>query len=352
MFTLLIFSRNVTKNALDLAESLHGIANEIVIIDSSDREEHETLAKEAKKLGIKVYYTIPFGYVEPLRQYGISKCKNEWVLYLDTDERLNEEFAKSINEIIANSKCDSFAIKRYEEASPNGHTAFFTWQIRLFRKSKVEFKGIIHEQPTVNGRLCTLGDAYYIEHRTDLMHHAANNYNKMLVFEMLSYNDYNAIVIDYMRKFFALDTRTLKAKLLLGFASLLLNAYELVLLKKKDQELAPRDYLFFYFLRTLAYSFRQRRLGSLSEIWNGQKKYLAYLEDERAKLAKAYRLTRKDLFEISKILNREGVIKYLGLDKPENVGILSKKYDGKAKGIDFTIRLIIEKYKGLRKAKQ
>ena len=345
----MIFSRNDTKNAIDLANSLYSTANEIVIIDSSDKTEHEALSKEAKKIGIKVYHTIPFGYVEPLRPYGLSKCKNEWILYLDTDERLNDEFAKSINEMIANSKCDAIAIKRYEEASPNGHTAFFTWQIRLFKKSKVSFKGIIHEQPAVHGKLCTLGDAYYIEHRTDLMHHAANNYNKMLVFEMLSYADYNAIVLDYVRKFFALDTQTIKAKLLLGFASLLLNAYELVLLKKKDQELAPRDYLFFYFLRTLAYSFRQRRLGSLAAIWKGQKQYLAYLEDERAKLAKAYRLTRKDLFEISKILNRQGVIKYLGLDKPENVDMLSKKYDGTAKGIDFTIRLIIEKYKAMKK---
>ena len=352
MFTLLIFSRNDTNNALGLADSLHGIANEIVIIDSSNKEAHETLAKEAKKRGIKVYYAIPLGYADPLRHYGISKCKDEWILYLDTDERLNEEFAKSINEIIANSKCDAFAIKRYEESNPNGHTPFFTWQIRLFKKSKVSFKGVIHEQPTINGRLCTLGDAYYIEHRTDLMHHAVNNYNKMLVFEMLSYDDYNSIVLDYMRKFFALDTQTLKAKLLLGFASLLLNAYELVLLKKKDQELTPRDYLFFYFIRTLAYSFRQRRLGSLAAIWKGQKQYLAYLEDERAKLAKAYGLTRKELFEISKILNRQGVIKYLGLDKPENIDMLSKKYDGKVKGIDFTIRLIIEKYRGLRKAER
>jgi hypothetical protein len=345
MFTLLIFSRNDTKNALDLADSLHGVADEVIVIDSSDKEEHETLAKEAKKRGINVYYTIPLGYVEPLRPYGVSKCKNEWVLYLDTDERLNEEFAKSINGIIANGKCDAFAIKRYEEASPNGHTAFFTWQIRLFKKSKVSFKGIIHEQPAVHGRLCTLGDAYYIEHRTDLMHHSTNDYGKMNLFEVLSYADYNDIVLDYVRKLFALDTKTLKARLLLGFASLLLNAYELVLLKKEDQELARRDYQWFYFIRTLAYSFRQRRLGSLSEIWNGQKKYLAYIEEERAKLAKEYGITRQDLFEISKILNRQGVIKYLGLDKPENVDLLTRKYDSKAKGIDFTIRLIVERYK-------
>jgi len=64
MFTLLIFSRNDTKNAIDLANSLHSIANEIIIIDSNDKAEHVALANEAKKRGIKVYYTIPFGYVE------------------------------------------------------------------------------------------------------------------------------------------------------------------------------------------------------------------------------------------------------------------------------------------------
>ena len=43
------------------------------------------------------------------------------------------------------------------------------------------------------------------------------------------------------------------------------------------------------------------------------------------------------------------MIKYLGFDKPENVDLLSKKYDGKVKGIDFTIRIIIEKYKAMKK---
>ncbi|MCL4373613.1 MAG: hypothetical protein M1360_01295 [Candidatus Marsarchaeota archaeon] len=355
MLSLLIFSRNDTKNALDLAASLLDVADQVVIIDSSDGKEHKELVEKAKRYHkIEVYYALPLGYVEPLRPYGISKCKNEWLLYLDTDERLNDELAKDIGHVISNAKCDVFAIKRYEEATSASHTQFFTWQFRLFRKNKALFKGIIHEQPEVHGKLCTLGDEYFIAHRTDLMRHEKNDYNRMLLFEMLSYDDYSNMMVDYARKFFALDTNSTKGKFVIGSTKALLGFYAKVTLKKQGSEIRRSDYLWFYFLRSIAYAHRHGSIGSISRIWKNQVNYLNFIEGERNKACNEFGITRKDLFEISKKLNEIGVIKYLGLDNPENVDKLTKDYLGgriNYKGISLTIRLIVEKYKNDEKSK-
>ena len=349
MLSLLIFSRNDAKNALDLAASLLNVADQVVIIDSSDEKEHKELAEKAKRYRkIEVYYALPLGYADPLRQYGISKCKGEWIFYLDTDERVNYELAKDIRNIISNAKCDVFAIKRYEEATVTSHTQFFTWQFRLFRKNKALFKGIIHEQPEVHGKLCTLGDEYFIAHRTDLMHHEKNDYNKMMLFEMLSYDDYKNIMADYARKFFAFDTNSAKGKFVIGSVKALLGFYAKITLKKPGSEIRRSDYLWFYFLRSIAYVYRQRNIWNISRIWKDQANYLNFIEGERGKACREFGLTRRDLFKVSKRLNEIGVIKYLGLDSPKNVDKLTKDYLGDRinnKGIALTIRLIVEKYK-------
>ncbi len=355
MLSLLIFSRNDTANALDLAKSMHNFVDQIVVIDSSDEKEHKELTEKTKLYHkIEIYYTLPLGYADPLRQYGVGKCKNEWVLYLDTDERLNVAFAKGIKSIVNAAKCDAFAIKRYEESTKSFHTPFFTWQFRLFKKNNVQFGGIIHEQPIVQGRLCTIEDRYYIEHRTDLMHHEKNDYNKMVIFEMLSYSDYRKVMVDYARKFFALDTNSGKGRFVTGAAGALLDFYVKITFRKPGLEIEKRDYIWFYFLRSIAYAYRNKNIGNLSRIWKDQVSYLNFLEGERDKACKEFGITREDLFEISKKLNSIGVIKYLGLNKPENVEKLTKDYiEGriKDKGIGLTIKLILEKYKKEEKSK-
>ncbi|MEM0150002.1 MAG: hypothetical protein QXW10_03845, partial [Candidatus Micrarchaeaceae archaeon] len=257
MLSLLIFSMNDTANALDLAASMLSSVDQVVIVDSSDGKEHKRLVEKSRKYHkIEVYYTLPLGYVEPFRFYGTDKCKGEWILYLDTDERLGKEFAENLGEIVKNADCDGFAVKRYEESTAASHTQFFTWQIRLFRKSKVSFKGMIHEQATIKGRLCTLSDDYCIMHRTDLMHHEKNDYGKMMLFEMLSYNGYKSIMLDYARKFFALDTNSVKGRFIFGFFGALLDFYIKVTFKKPESEIGRNDYLWFYFIRTIAYAHR------------------------------------------------------------------------------------------------
>jgi len=171
--TILFFSRNDIDNAIGLVNDIKDIADEIVLIDQSDREQKRKLMAFKRKAGIKkfkVYDCVALGYPEPLQAYAFTKCTNEWVLRLDTDERIPEALKRDMKRIISATKMDGFAIRRYEYAGADGRSDFATWQVRLFKRSRTEYTGVLHEQPIVHGALGKLGDdGYYISHSEGLM---------------------------------------------------------------------------------------------------------------------------------------------------------------------------------------
>ncbi len=66
----------------------------------------------------------------------------------------------------------------------------------------------------------------------------------------------------------------------------LLRLYELITFKKLNEEISKRDYLIFYILRTLAYSYRERRLPNIIEVYRNNKKFFNELEIQRNELYK------------------------------------------------------------------
>ena len=87
--SVLIFSRNDVDKALDLIQDLYKIASEIILMDSSNKEGKERLLKRKEKLElgkVRIFNVVALGYPDPLRMYALAKCKNEWVLLIDTDE--------------------------------------------------------------------------------------------------------------------------------------------------------------------------------------------------------------------------------------------------------------------------
>ncbi len=104
--TLLIFSRNDIDNALDLIKDMYKVSDEIVVMDGSDEIQHGYLIgqKEVRKLKkVAIYRVVALGYADPLRMYGLSKCNNEWVFLIDTDERLSGSFKNDLHLIIQKS---------------------------------------------------------------------------------------------------------------------------------------------------------------------------------------------------------------------------------------------------------
>ena len=97
--SLLVFSRNDIPKALSLIEDMYDYVDDIVLIDSSDSTKHKRLIDEKKDREfekLRIFYSVAFGYPDPLRMYAIRKCKHKWIMLIDTDERISPALKKNL----------------------------------------------------------------------------------------------------------------------------------------------------------------------------------------------------------------------------------------------------------------
>ena len=246
--SLLVFSRNDISQAIGLIKDLYSVVDDVVLLDSSDAHNRKRLAQETKSMKkLRVFYVVAMGYPDPMFLYSVRKCKSEWVIMLGMDERLTKDLKSGIRKIIGQARCSAFAIKRYEEDA-HGNKKENTWQIRLFKRDNVSFKGLLHEQPQVDGRTEQLPeDQGYIRHVEKLMTEGTDRqYNKMQKYERFTYRMYHDKVLEYLNK--AGLSGTSKA-LLIGF----LKAYHTIALRdrNKDRKVVAKAGLIFRFDNTL-----------------------------------------------------------------------------------------------------
>ena len=337
---MLIFSRNDVSDALDLIRDVYGIADEIVIVDSSVNTQHKSLlaAKAREHLGkLKIFYVVPLGYPDPLRMYALGKCRNRWVLLIDTDERLSDYAKDAIINEITNTKASAFAIKRYEYVKRNPGR-FFTWQVRLFRKDKVKFKGILHEQPEVSGTTLRANDSFYIKHMIALGQHSSSEYSKISVFERMTYGMFRKRLLDYANKAVLPSKGHINETYIGKSVDALLSVYQRLKFRKDNEELSYLDYLLFYFIVDSAYSVKNTGpLGLLKPV------------RLRGEYVKTVMSVPKDIrpnnvLEISKIIYDKGITKFLKLDSEKTIKRINNKYRNRSGGISLLIEMIILRY--------
>ncbi len=342
----LIFSRDNASKTMHLVNSIIGICDQVVVVHSGRKADFAQLGRMARGLPkLDLYHTIALGYADPMRAYGLGKCRYRWVLYIDTDERINGELLSDIRKIIDNSKCDAFAIKRYEHAHTNGERgSFFTWQTRLYNKNKITYKGLLHEQPIVNGRLRKLDGRYCIMHieelkakgtkRTDLEYSMIKGYH-----DRLSYNMLNERMKDYLSKLVVPEGRRIEdtpiGKLVLGW----MDFYQTMTLRNREKEISTFDYFIFYLMIEGTYTVKMKDLGYL--INEGMP---TVINDTKRVSGFRKAINSNEVFEISKVLNKEGMIKYLMLDKDKVVETLNRKYGNGKQGISLLIKLLNDRY--------
>jgi glycosyltransferase involved in cell wall biosynthesis len=183
--SLLVFSIENHKEVMQLVDDLYETVDDIVIVDGSSRANHKKLLgiKKNRRLDkIRIFQTVALGYAEPFRNYGMDKCRGDWILLLDVDERLSDDLKGDLRGIVKKTGYDVLKIRRYENYFNDKRTNnFYTRQIRLFRKRSLDYLGLTHEHPKIRGRLGKLeGSANYIKHINDLKHE--RYYNKMDLF--------------------------------------------------------------------------------------------------------------------------------------------------------------------------
>lgn len=175
-----IITKDEEKNLPDCLKSV-SFADEIVVVDSGSADRTVEIAKE---FGCTVFVEDWKGY-GPQKNSALNKCKNEWVLILDADERVPKESAAMISAAVQSSKADAYSLKRknYLHGKWLQHSGYWPDRhIRLVRKDKGSFYPKIHEKWTTDGVVQEL-DAH-------IDHFAFSDYSAMLK----TLNDYSTVI--------------------------------------------------------------------------------------------------------------------------------------------------------------
>jgi len=149
--SIVILTYNSDEVLEDCLKSISEFGDEVVIIDSFSTDKTLSIAK---KFHAKIYQNKQLSFSEQ-RNIGKSKSNSEWILYLDSDERVTEEFKKEVNQIISSHDNESniagYFVKR-KTFYLNKDWGFQDKVQRLFIKDRLqEWYGKVHETPKVSG---------------------------------------------------------------------------------------------------------------------------------------------------------------------------------------------------------
>lgn len=164
----------ITKNEEDkLPDCLRSVsfASDIVVVDSGSDDRTVEIAKEFRA---RVF-------IEEWKGYGlqissaVKKCRHEWVLILDADERIPNETKDEISRILQCPSADaySFPRKNYLHGRWIRHCDWWPDRvIRLVRKDKGRYPPITHSRWITEG---TLSNA-----QCPIEHFSFSDYSEML----------------------------------------------------------------------------------------------------------------------------------------------------------------------------
>jgi hypothetical protein len=160
----------ITKNeAENLPFCLSSVAftDQIVIIDSGSTDKTKDIAQS---FGCDFFLEDWKGFGRQ-KQSAIDKCKNEWVLVLDADERIPPETAEEIIKIVNRNDLEaagySFKRKNFFQGRWIRHMGWWPDPVtRLFRKSRGHMsQSLVHESLIINGPVKALQCC--IDHHTE-----------------------------------------------------------------------------------------------------------------------------------------------------------------------------------------
>jgi glycosyltransferase involved in cell wall biosynthesis len=136
-----IITYNEEKNIARCIDSVLGIADEIVIVDSfsTDRTPEICLSYKVK------FIQHPFeGYIEQ-KNYALSHASNDFVLSLDADEALSDTLKESIRQVKHASAFDGYFMNRLTSYCGKWihHSGWYPdRKMRLFNRNKGKWAGV------------------------------------------------------------------------------------------------------------------------------------------------------------------------------------------------------------------
>ena len=179
----LIITFNEERNIQEILDNF-SICDEIIVVDSFSSDNTMEIASKNPKVKI---IQQKFDDFTKQRNLALDYATNDWVLFLDGDERITSDLQKEIiSELNKPDKKDAYYF--YRKFYLGGKPIRFSGtqndkNFRLFRKSKCRYVGDkkVHETLTVRGSIGIL--------KNRLLHYSFENFeqfkNKMLYYGLL-----------------------------------------------------------------------------------------------------------------------------------------------------------------------
>lgn len=185
--SVIVITRNEAHNLHDCLQSVQGLANEVVVVDSNSTDATRDIALQHGAVVVQPADWPGFG---PQKQRALDSATCDWVLSLDADERVTPELAQ---EILVVLQVDALEMKAAQSASTqSAHAAYQMprlswycgkfihhsgWQpdhvLRLFPRTQAKFSNdLVHERVISELPLKTL--------RNHLLHYSYLNFSQVL----------------------------------------------------------------------------------------------------------------------------------------------------------------------------
>ena len=136
-----IITFNEEHNIERCINSLKGIADEIVVVDSFSTDK---TAEICKSLGVTFIENKFSGHIEQ-KNFTLTQTTHDYVLSLDADEALDEELKESILNVKSNFKFDGYSFNRltnYVDKWIYRCGWYPDKKLRLFDKTKAKWAGV------------------------------------------------------------------------------------------------------------------------------------------------------------------------------------------------------------------
>ena len=154
MISVVILTKNEEENIARCLESVRW-CNEIIIVDDNSTDRTIEIAKKYKTA---IYSRTLNNDFSSQRNFGLSKCKNEWMLFLDSDEVISDPLVYEMQNAISLKdqnlrNFNGFYLRRSDfmwgKRLEHGETNIKL--LRLGRKGTGIWKGMAHERWNIEG---------------------------------------------------------------------------------------------------------------------------------------------------------------------------------------------------------
>lgn len=166
MLSVIVITKNEEDKITACLESVRRLADEIIIADNGSQDNTLKIAKEYTD---KIFIIESLDFTN-LRNKALEKTRGDWVLYIDSDERVLEPLKEEILQLITKDSCSAYAVSRRNIifGQEEKYGPFWPdWVIRLFKKADFEtWVGVIHEYGKFKGKLgYTKNSLLHLTHR-------------------------------------------------------------------------------------------------------------------------------------------------------------------------------------------